>query len=233
MRPARFVVDPRLLASHLPGLAIQGSAATNASCPRSACGNATCGMFQHFRIAPRNSTLAKLQLNRLLLHQNLTIFIVSRLPDSNDRPIRLNLIDISAIDPDALGDISRRGDDRGCNHRGGDNWRMNDHRCGTDYCIGYDSADYAANESRPEITSSASPSTAMMSMVMTRGRGRRAMAEAATVMHRRTRTTETTRSAMRTRQANATAHNCRESHNHRHFLVHFTPCLSPLHRGYI
>ena len=38
---------------------------------------------------------------------------------------------------------------------------------------------------------------------------------------------------VRTRQANATAHNRCESHNHRHFLVHFTPCLSPLHRGYI
>ena len=47
MRPARFVVDPRLLASHLPGLAIQGSAATNASCPRYASRNAYLPYIMH------------------------------------------------------------------------------------------------------------------------------------------------------------------------------------------
>ena len=47
MRPARFVVDPRLLASYLPGLAIKGSAATNASCPRYASRNAYLPYIMH------------------------------------------------------------------------------------------------------------------------------------------------------------------------------------------
>ena len=71
MRPARFVVDPRLLASHLPGLAIQGSAATNASCPRYASRNAYLPYIMHgcdrFDLSPRSntqSTYCKFQVNR-------------------------------------------------------------------------------------------------------------------------------------------------------------------------
>lgn len=95
-------------------------------------------------------------------------------------------------------------------------WRRND-------CRSHNTSNYATNEPRPEITSSATPETTMP-MVMTVMMVMKCRPD---VMHHGTRTMPMAKSSMMIRPcyAHSSAHDCR-SHSDDRFLVHVSPFLS-------
>ena len=108
------------------------------------------------------------------------LLVVSGLPDANGRPVRLNLVNVASLDPDLLRllDDDRRGlldndrrrllDDDRLRHYG--RLLNNDRRARIDDRSGERTADYSADESRPEVAAAASPVSAMAVMVVDRPR---------------------------------------------------------------
>lgn len=120
-----------------------------------------------------------------LLHHDRALLVMPRLPGTDDRTVRLLLIHITAFDPDVLNrrrgllDDDRLSDNRllddhrlrdnrlldnhrlSDNRRGGDNGRSRDYRR-RNHGIDNGAADESADEARPEIATSASPTAVVM-----------------------------------------------------------------------
>lgn len=159
-----------------------------------------------------------------LLHEYLPRFVVARLPDTDYSAVRLNLVDISAWNPDLLRRVYRRCHNGGRRHdRRRDDPRPYDR-------IGQDSADNSADEPGPEVASSMSPS-AMMAMMMHRRRRRTVVPHRSRAMvHHRARSTE---AAAMTAEARAGTGHKRPRRQNRakykyKFLVHFVFPFSAL-----
>ena len=134
--------------------------------------------------------LFRQQYRKKLLHYDRLLLVVSWLPGTDDRAVRLLLIDIAAFDPDILNrshgllddgllnnhrlsdnrllDDHRLRDHRLLNNhrlsdhrRGGDNGRSRDYRR-RDHGINNGATDESADETGPEIASAASPSAVVM-----------------------------------------------------------------------
>lgn len=148
--------------------------------------------FEQIKAAASDNTRRRFsqQVLENLLHHDRALLVVPRLPGTDDRAVRLLLIDIAAFDPDVLDrsrgllddrllDDHRLGDDGLLdNHRLGDDWllddhRLSDHRRGGDDCRSRDhrrrdhgidngAADKTADEAGPEIASAAAPSAVVM-----------------------------------------------------------------------
>lgn len=121
-----------------------------------------------------------------LLHYNRALLVVPRLPGTDDRAVRLLLIDITTFDPDVLNRSRGLHDDRLLNDdRLGDNRLLNNHRLLNHDRLGNDgrshdrsrhdrrsayngagngSADESTDKARPEITTSATPAAMVMMM---------------------------------------------------------------------
>ena len=105
-----------------------------------------------------------------------------RLPNANSRAIRLDLINVPALNPNVLrlldgllydyGLLNYNGrrllDDNRLRHYG--RLLNNDRRARIDDRSGERTADYSADESRPEVAAAASPVSAMAVMVVDRPR---------------------------------------------------------------
>lgn len=141
-----------------------------------------------------------------LLHEDLPRLVVAGLPDANDRAVWLNLVDISAGNPNLLSRVDRsrnyrRRVDRSRNYRRRDYARADD-------CVSQNATDNPTDKPRPEMTTSSSP-TAVVMVVHHR---RRAM-----MHHWRGASTEAAvmaKAAARTAEARArTSHKCSSRQN--------------------
>ena len=139
-----------------------------------------------------------------LLHEDLPRLVVAGLPDANDRAVWLNLVDVSAGNPNLLSRVDRSRHDGSRSHdRSSDNRRRDYAR--TDDRVRQDAANNPSDEPRPEMTTSSSP-TAVVMVVHHR---RRAM------MHHRRRPAEATvmaKAATRTAKT-WTSHKCSSRQN--------------------
>lgn len=95
-----------------------------------------------------------------LLHEDLPRLVVAGLPDANDRAVWLNLVDISAGNPNLLSRVDRsrnyrRRVDRSRNYRRRDYARADD-------CVSQNATDNPTDEPRPEMTTSSSPTAVVM-----------------------------------------------------------------------
>ena len=95
-----------------------------------------------------------------LLDDNLTHLVVPRLPDSHNGAIRLDLVNVGTRNPDLLRRVNRsrhnrRGNYRRSHHGSRDNARADD-------CVRQNATDDSADEPRPKMTPSVSPSAVMM-----------------------------------------------------------------------
>ena len=175
----------------------------------------------------------------------LTLFVVAGLPDADYCSVSLYLVDVPAFDPDGLRRVHG-------GSRGNDHGSRRDY-CRTDDCVIERPADNAADESRPEVASTASPaaivaraavSAAVVSAVMPISAVliestmmiKPAVMTKSAVMHCRTRPESAARAwtaTTWTRKASSRASHCCEHHYHQFFcfaahLLHLF--LSPLLR---
>ena len=154
------------------------------------------------------------KLPLLLLHEDLPRLVVAGLPDANDRTVWLNLVDVSAGNPNLLSRVDRSRHDGSRSHdRSSDNRRRDYARA--DDRISQDAANNPSDEPRPEMTPAMTP-TAMM-MVVVHWRRHRA------VVHHGARPAE---AAAMTAEARAGTGHKRSSRQNRakykyHLLVHF------------
>ena len=167
---------------------------------------------------------------------------MARLPNANSRVIRLDLIDVPALNPDVLrlldGDSrSYSGDSRrslydyglGDNRLLNDNGLLNDRRCRYDCRGGLhndglgigrasqrrtdDTPDHSADETRPEMATAAPPITTMMV----------ASAMPTMMNRRRTMPPSMTPWTAGTRQTRSSAHNRHERNYNCFSFSHFAP----------
>ncbi len=163
---------------------------------------------------------------------------MSRLPDTDDRAVRLHLIDIAAVDPDVLRSRNRSRDHSRSHHRRSRDYRRrgnhsrSHHRRSRNHRRGRrhhgrgrnraadDSTDHPAREARPEITSAATPpATVTMPMRMAR-------------TARMNGTTPSAASASpRARKGKPRNHYCAERNDHFH-LVHVLFLSPPFWAAY-
>ena len=160
------------------------------------------------------------KLPLFLLYEDLSRLVVPGLPNADDSAIRLDLVNVCAGNPDLLRRVDRcRHDGRSNDRRGHDSGRDN---TWADNRVGQDATDNTTDESRPEMTPSASPGAMMMVMVH-RGRcrtmmhhWRRASTEAAVMAKAAARTAE---ARARTSHKRSRRQNCAKYKYH--LLVHF------------
>ena len=107
----------------------------------------------------------RLETPTSLLHEDLPRFVVTGLPDANYRAVRLDLVHISAGNPDLLSRIDGRRHYRRRHNRGRD-YRRRDYRsrddARSDDRVGQNATDNPANEPRPEMASAASPAAVVV-----------------------------------------------------------------------
>jgi hypothetical protein len=96
-----------------------------------------------------------------LLHEDLPRLVVAGLPDANDRAVWLNLVDISAGNPNLLSRVDRSRHDGSRSHdRSSDNRRRDYARA--DDRVSQNAANNPSDEPRPEMTTSSSPTAVVM-----------------------------------------------------------------------
>ena len=167
----------------------------------------------------------------MLLHKDSPLLVVPWLPNADNHPVCLNLVDVATLDPHALDSRHRGRHDRRSYNWCSNNWRSHHsrrrhnhgrRRTGVIYGASHDPAD----EARPEVASATAPATMMVVVErrpepMARPHVVETGARPTAMM-----TAEAAMRPCKRRAADCHARETRHDHFRQHFLLHLAPSLS-------